>query len=521
MVGYSYAHSFAGYSSVTPYNGNLSSRSNLWFGGNLKSDNFALNIDAGQILWTRVSRFTMGQPIYRDNYFDRLPWDWYRRSFERYIDYYNYTGNLGPEGFGRSPVQGVVMNAELKNAKLGIMGVFGRTNRNLIQANATNHFPSLTYVLRVQKGIISKAFVGKVGLNLYDRDADTDPVNHIKDQIQLGSFDLELKRSGFRLLSEIGVGRITNPLSNGKTGLALDVKADVYDNVLPLPISLEYYNISVNAVSLDGSILNSNTSVRDGGFANQMIWDNMLFINIAQEVGQLANNRQGLVLTTRKTIGNFKAELGYAISQEIQNLHDTVTIQHRVNAFSRSRFRPWFQASGPYGRIKNGYYRSFETITITDQANGISSNYRKGFNSLELLLKYKTYLFGRDLIFLNFINYNSIQANFSLLPTAGSSTFVHMLYEDLIVAYAIGKSYSIVGEAGIEKVKGSKRTNLSSENGGVIDQTGYGLALGIDYDFHKQANLHLRHRWLYNKDKNFTLDRFQGTETYVELKIFF
>lgn len=520
-MGYSYAHNFAGFDRHGSTS-TASSRSSMFFGGTINTDNVSISVDAGQVLWARMSKFTMGPTIYRDNYFDRLPWDYYRRSFERYKDYFSYSHNVGAEGFGRSPVQGVIFNLDFKKAKTGIMGVFGRTNRNVIQAYSTSHYPSLTYALRIHRGFITDFFIFKTGVNLYRRDADTDAVQGIRDRIQFGSVDFEATRKEGKISGEVGVGQVQNPLSKGDAGLAVDVKGELYDNILPFILSAEYYDIDINAVSLDGSIINSNKAAKDGGFQNELNWDNMLYLNVAQEVDQIANNRRGLIFKIKKSFGeNFKIDFGYAMSEEKQNLFDTVTIQHRVNAFSRSRFRPWYQAGGPYGRLKSNWLRTFETLTVTDEANGISTDYRKGFNSLELLLKYKLSLFQRDLYILNLSNFNSIQDHFSVLPKDVSSAFVNTFYDDLTIAYALGKNYSIVGNAGIERSVGGYRTNLSPENGKPINQTGYGFGLGVDYDFHKQANLHLRHRWMYQEDANFVLDKFRGHETYVELKVLF
>ena len=101
-----------------------------------------------------------------------------------------------------------------------------------------------------------------------------------------------------------------------------------------------------------------------------------------------------------------------------------------------------------------------------------------------------------------------------------NKAFVRTFYNNFTAAYAISTSYTLVGEAGIERVVANGRTILSPENEKPINQTGYGFGLGVDYDFNKQANLHLRQRWMYQRDVNFNLDRFAGTETYLELKIF-
>jgi hypothetical protein len=209
------------------------------------------------------------------------------------------------------------------------------------------------------------------------------------------------------------------------------------------------------------------------------------------------------------------------MSQEKENLYDTITIQHHVSAFSRSRFRPWFQASGPYSRVRSSWLRTFETLTITDRANGIDTDYRKGFNTVELLLKEKLSLFGRELVLLNFNTYSSIQDGFSPVPLLGNKAFVRSMYNDLTIAYALGPKYAAIVQVGIEKVWGNDRIDLSPENGGTINQTGKTIAVGIDYDFVKNAGLHIRHRYMVHEDENFLLDRYRGHETTLELKIFF
>src|SRR5690606_32338836 len=155
--------------------------------------------------------------------------------------------------------------------------------------------------------------------------------------------------------------------------------------------------------------------------------------------------------------------------------------------------------------------------TITDSI----TNYKKGFNNIELLLKYKFSLFNRDLILLNFNNIATIRDGFSVTPKFSNEAFIRTFYEDITIAYALGKKYMIVANAGVEIAKGNNRVNISPENGKTIDQIGYGISGGIDYDFSKNAGIHLRHRYMTHKDANFILDKFKGHETTFELKIFF
>lgn len=74
-VGYSLGHNFTG--NIDGNSRNIGTVQNLNFGAQLKTGNFKTSVWAGEVLWTNLSRFTMGQPEFRDNYFERLPWDWY------------------------------------------------------------------------------------------------------------------------------------------------------------------------------------------------------------------------------------------------------------------------------------------------------------------------------------------------------------------------------------------------------------------------------------------------------------
>lgn len=548
-VGYSFLHSFTGSTSPSASSAKLTAVNNLWFSGNINTKNVRFGMSAGSILWTNISRFTMGQPIYRDNYFYRQPWDWYRQSFTRWEEYYSLTSNVGTQGNGNSPLSGFVGTADLYKIGLSFTGLFGRTNRTVAYGLGTTNFPAYVTGGRIQKAIFTKSLDGRFGLNYYRKDAYTDRVNNLKDVQEIISLDGRVKWRKIIFSSELATGLVNNPMSDNKRGYGFFIKADADKRVSKIPIGIEYYNISYNLASLDGGILNSNKSVHDGGYPTEYIYDNMQMINIAQEVGQVANNRQGIFLNGEAQIERFKVQLGMGISQELNNTSDTVTIQHRVNALARSRFRPWFNAGGPYSRIKSGWQRTFETITITD----VNNDYKKGFNNIELLLKYKFYFLGMDMVVLNFHNFNSIQDKLSPIPifSNSNSVFVRQYFTDLTLAYRLSKKVSLSVYGGIEKLWGSDRVDqvygkgqkliydnsqdavagsvIKDANGKIvhsdlglnINQTGWGLGAGIDYDFTSTASLHLRHTRMSQKDKNFLFDRFKGSETNLELKIFF
>lgn len=517
-VGYSMSHSMTGNPDATR---TLSSLQNLTFTGNWQSGLVKSSLSAGGVIWPSLSRFTMGQPMYRENYFYRLPWDWHRRSFDRWNEYYDLSQNVDIPAFGRSPFKGVVLNTEVLPWALQFTGMYGRTNRNVTFSNQVTAFPSQTYAMRFSKNVFERWIEGDIGLTYYKKDADIDRFSNTADDSEIYSLDWNVKHRGYRSYTEIGMGRITNPSTTGNWGLAFSTKLEFTRKLSPYPITVEYYNIDHDIASIDGSIINSNANYEDGGANNDFLFDNMLLINMNQEVGMISNNRQGINLKGEMVIGDLKIELGYALSQEKENLYDTVTFQHKANSFSRSRFRPWFQAGGPYKRIKSYWLTTFETVTITDAANNISTDYKKGFNNLELMLKYKWNVGGKQLVALLFNNYTSMQDAFSVLPEFSDGAFIRTIYQDITLAYKLGRNYNILVNAGWESAKGNNRTQLSTENGKPLDQTGWLIAAGIDYDLTKNTNIHLRHKWYGHKDVNFVLDEFKGTETVFEFKLFF
>ncbi len=539
-VGYSIAPIFTG-DVLSETSRTIGARQNINFSGKIRHGLFETKLIAGEVLWLHMSRFTMGSPEYRDNYFNRLPWDWYRNSFERFEEYYAYSSNIGAQQLGSNAVSGMVFQTSYLPLEITAQGFFGRTSWNVNNSEAINFFPSYTSAFKLEKDIFERGFMGKVGMTYYAKRAQVGFIDRRRDDNTITSLDFDLKVRKVNFSGEFALGKINNPttlaqgLSN-KLAPGFFFKTEFDNRVVLVPFSIEYYNISNGLASMDGSILNSNYSMAGGGYATEKIYDNNFFLNIAQEVGQIANNRQGVHFKADGGIGKIlKFQLGYSFGAEIQNLHDSITIQHRINDFTRSRMRPWFSAAGPYHRIQSNFFRTFETFTIDPTKAGASSSYLKGFNALELLLKAKFNMGTHSLILMNFTAYNAVRKGFTPTPSLPSdaNTLISVLFNDLTAAFSITPKLSMVGEAGFQIVKGSTMIDLSPDkitdaNGNlyadkdrIVNQLGTALALGFDYDINRQMNIHLRRRYFTHKDFNFYKDAFSGNETTLEFKIFF
>jgi len=531
-IGYSIAPTFTG--DVQNANSRtLSARQNINFTGKVRNGLFETTVTAGEMLWLKLSKFTMGLPEYRDNFFNRLPWDWYRKSFLRYEEYFSLSTNIGNQGFGGTALNGVILESRYLPLQTGIKAMFGRTATSVALAQGINYFPSYTTAIRLDKVIFEKAAAGTIGLNFYTKRAQVSYEDKRADNNTVATFDFNLRIQKVLFSGEFGVGKLDNPANNA-LGSGYFVKAEFDKTVVKLPFSVEYYNIGKGLASLDGSILNSNASLTQGGYATDKVYDMYYMPNIAQEVGMVANNRQGVNFRAEGGIGKYvRVQFGYAFSGEKENTHDSITIQHRVNDFSRSRMRPWFQADGPYHRVKSNWFRTFETITINSAKAGNSSAYLKGFCAAELLVKAQFKIGKHKMVILNLNTFNTAQKGFSPLPSLNDNTFISVFYEDLTVAYSIFKNLAVVGEFGFETVKGGTMVDLSPDkitdaNGALyadkdrtINQLGTALAFGIDYDINKTMGIHLRRRYMTQRDSNFTKDVFVGDETTLEFKIFF
>ncbi|HOY95588.1 MAG TPA: hypothetical protein PK509_07620, partial [Catalimonadaceae bacterium] len=184
--------------------------------------------------------------------------------------------------------------------------------------------------------------------------------------------------------------------------------------------------------------------------------------------------------------------------------------------YSRSRFAPWQQYTGPYARIGNRFRMSLERVFITQDADKI-----KYMSATFVDLKYR---FPTGQRFSYLTSYSSVgsigtsplQTNVNL-----ESGFLRTIFQEAELMISVHKSVYLVGYAGWEWNKASQKTQLSSENGNPLNQTGSGYGFGIDFEIAEYTGLYFRHRWMEHTDKSFVLDHFKGQESVVELKISF
>lgn len=465
--------------------------------------------------WVNMTALTLSRQDYRIEPYEKLPWDWYTNSVKKYNDYYKRSSIRTDERFGRAATQGFSIEIEDMPGDFGTKLFYGKTARNAF--SPFDDFPFNTGAARIYKNIKKHS---TWGVNYYNQFGKTSRAKANKDAREIYTTDYIFKTKDFYLNAEIGGGRIINTVSENKwqAGEAVNIKMRFAESLTKLPIELQFYSIDKNVVSQESAALNSNINAPSGGETRTVEFDGNIFVNILQETDMIANNRIGGKLKLNQDLGNLKIEFGNALSLEKENLYDTITIQHRVNSFTRSRFRPFGSFLGPYQRIRNRFMKSFETMVVTDSV----TDYRKGFNNAELTLKYKANIGRKSLVLVNYSTAGSVGEGLSLIPVFSNRAFYRQYYNEFSSYLLLNKKTVLMGFAGIERLLGNdKRTIVSPENGKAVNQTGTVFGLGLDWDFMRNGGVFIRHKWFGHSDSNFIEDKFRGQETSVELKIFF
>ncbi|MFN8437709.1 MAG: hypothetical protein U0V72_08720 [Cytophagales bacterium] len=477
-----------------------------------KYGNFLLTAGGGALNYS-LSPLTIFNKDFREPMFEKLPWDWYANSFEKYTDQYNSSATSTPSYISNSATQGFIVEGSEMPYKTGFSVFYGRSNFTLSPARVDSSFPSYIIAGKIYKGSDSS---GKFVFNYYHQYGYINPSSSIKDAKGIYTTSFFKTTSRYRINCEVGIGKVQNPASDNHVGEAVSLNATVFNPKIKLPIQLQLYSLDKRVASMEAAYLNANPTVSQGGYSSEAKYNNAYYPSYLQEVGMLINNRQGGFLKIDKVFEKFRVEFGNAISVEKENLSNTVSFQHFANAFGRSRFKPWIQNTGPYQLINYRYRRTFETVALTD-----SGNYKKVYNTADLALKFKSKIFNKGIILSNYTYAGAVSKSFKVAPSLNSQSYIHTVYNETSAYFQIHKKLTLLAFYSVQMAKGNHNTQLSTENGNPVNQKSYGYGGGIDYDFSENAGIFLRHRWMSHKDQSFVLDNFKGQETIVELKIFF
>jgi hypothetical protein len=543
-------------------------------------------IAGGGVNWYRLSPSTLWQYQFRDDLFDRYPWEPEGHDFARYNSAYASGDIPRDQRFGKQATQGFILEGTNLPSGFEAVAIYGKA------ATSGGYQSYLTQNnMNMVAGRIAKTFGNhKIGYNYFNQFGYTsNTVNYakvvkegtdtvyVKDNYNsqvVTSLDGRFDFKNFSIFTEMGVGSyLSNSYNEGvkKNAKAGIDNASVYERkwgetmffeittkkrLTLIPLKVSAYRIAASVVNLNSSVYNTSVEQALPNTAVPQNYNITYYDGMVTDIGQLANNRQGLNLSGSKKINKLVVKVDMSMSQEIQNLAgdmrngaravamgadsmgrlpytNSITYEHRLNALTRSRFAFSQRFTGPYNRIMSIYRRTYDNVSITDSV----VNYKKSFNTFNLELKYKFQLFGKELIVTNYNIYNSVQDQWSPIPVFTNKAFVRTFYEEFMAFYALHPKVTIIGFFGMERIWGNQRTELADANGKLItdahgrpvasavgkavNQTGYGFGPGLDYNFHSRASLNIRYRKFMYADKNFTMDKFSGNEISTEFKVFF
>ncbi|MFT6923019.1 MAG: hypothetical protein ACJA1C_002027 [Crocinitomicaceae bacterium] len=475
-------------------------------------------VKTGGIHWYKLSPMTFAANTGYNRYslFERNPWDPNtRKTFERYETFYENGSLSQDERWGQQAFHGFIFEGSdlphgfsfnFMQGKSQLNGGTTPTPNNMTGGRIAKKFGNNSVSIN---GIRSKTYSDSLAKELIG-------FNMITSEFQV-NLAKNIKLSG-----EIGAGNYFSPTSESKWGEAVDVKLNFGKELTFFPIEVRYFQVSPNVINNNGVFW--NTSIEE--YAPEQLVDPLEggqapllfpFASSLISIGQMTNNRRALILNTDLKFKRHKVTLGYSMASEIEARSSRITYGHPANNLALSRFWRWgFPTDvGPYGNLNKIYRGVYESMNITDSVSA------KGFNSIEV--SYKTYfkVFNRKVMLFYLGGFHTVQRDFSVLPKFSKESYLQSYNHQLEFYYELAPRISLSNYLGYDRIYGGDNTEVDVVTQAPKNQQGISYAIGLDLQLSKNVGLYLRQRWMTYQDFSFELDQYKGSETTVELKIFF
>jgi hypothetical protein len=529
FIGMDYAlyHNFSGNPGTSPINLNLG----INLIGSIQTDIGKFTAHMGGINWVELSGMVFSSFIgyQRFSIYERWPWEGNVISYDRAANYYSY-GNISRDmRFGMQPFKGLLVDGEELPGNISFRFLYGTTP---VQAITTSNIPS--YALG---GKLKKRFKNQsVGFNTMDYRLYVDSTAREQAGIQLFTFSYDIDYKGFVLSAEMGKGQLYSQVQKEGWGNAGRVLIKTPAKVTKVPIELEAFYLSPQFVNYYGNFLSFNTNIVSTSSLNQngsTIGGSGGISNFAgsiTDVGQVSNNRKGFSLNAWFDITkSTKLNVGNMSSMEVSSLSRQLAFGHKINALPFSRFTPFTNNVGAYSNWTS-YFRGFsQNMQIIDTNDLGRPKSLLGFNMLQVQLKQKVNLSWLPFYVLYVGSFGSAQSQFAFIPNFSNKAYLRTFYHELDGIFMVQKDLSLIATFGREYIKGNQQLNRGDNKDGIVgslkndpvDQTGKLVGLGLDIHISKNTNLYLRRRWFSQIDNSFLQDNIKGTETTIELKLFF
>jgi hypothetical protein len=488
--------------------------------GNFSTDIGNFNVRAGGINWFALSPFTFQTSRGNNRYslFERNPWDPNTKKVEtRYADFYNSGAINQDQRWGNQAFHGLIVEGAQLPYNMSISGMYGRTQFD----GGASPIPNTSGGGRLAKNF--GPHNNFISLNTFNNDSYLDSLNTKKAGFNMATVEQQWQISNIKLYSEIGTGRrfTTDSTTNWGEAISIKVSTKLANKYY---IELHTFRISPNVFNNTSVFMNSSIQQTTQSVSSQTQPVLIPVSSALLQMGQLSNNRQGIELNTQIDIGPVKTSFGYANSMEIQNLSNQITYSHAFNSLALSRFWRWDFPSnvGPYNNLSKIYRNVFETVYLTD-LDPLTGKplFKKYFNTIEINSKYKTSIGKKELYLFYLGSINSVQTQLNSFVEFTEKALLRAYFHQFETYLRLNSKIVWANYVSYERIVANYSTNTDVTSLRPKNQVGYSVASGFDIQLSKGVGLYFRQRYMNYYDKSFELDKYEGFESTLELKIFF
>ena len=551
---YAMYSNFTGNSGNVPYNLNLG----VSLYGSVPTKFANVGFQLGGINWVDVSDMLFSSFVgyNRFSLYERWPWEDVGQAADR-AEFFLQNGDIAREDrWARQAFKGALFDFTELPGGLSARVMVGTTPAT---GNFGSILPGYTTGGRLRKTFNEHT----VSFNTMNYILTNDSITDEKSGLQLHTVSGDFKWGDWNLRGEIGAAESYTYESKGDWGEA--IRLNVRRNkILPwLDAEIELFRLAPEFVNFYGNFLSAGQRLTPvaidqsgSGLAGAT------FAGSVTDVGQIVNNREGFSLNLFTKHKSTAISFGTMISRELESLSNKLSFGHKINGQTMSRFAPFASGVGPYARWNSFYRGVSEDIFITETDDAGIPLSRLHFHTTQLQvkqsLKYKNHPFY--IIYTGMIG--SVSPDLAIIPRTNSTAFLITQYHEFDFITPLFDGLDLTLSYGNESFRGNSKTNniyYVDENGqtagasvdyvagasfddydlegtqiaaanyegaarpiiGNLRQQSERFGIGLDVDLSPNSGLYIRHKRFYQQDLNFSMDDIRGTETTLELKIFF
>jgi len=220
---------------------------------NTKVGDFTV-IAGGGVNWYKLSPFTLANYQYRDDLFERYPWQPEGNSFGMYNRFYNERNIARDQRWGNTGTQGFIINGKNLPHGFGFSVVLGKSDNSGGFQTYLTRTPKNLFAFRVDKSI----GVHKVGINYFDQFGSYNNVGFIalknpadgkfagwqgaRMRQQIITADAKLNFKTFKIYTEFGIGRFQDGMFSNRDYELLFNKKQTTDSITPGSLNYNWNN---------------------------------------------------------------------------------------------------------------------------------------------------------------------------------------------------------------------------------------------------------------------------------------